>query len=177
MKNSVKFTAVLLAALALAACGKKNTVDNSSITDENTPAPTTVQVNVEPTPAPSVSVISSNNTEVTLGLVHFALDQYSLSAAAKKTLEANASSIKNQAAGKDYTVTVEGYCDERGTIAYNIALGEKRATEVKNYYNKLGVSAAKMTTISYGKEDPLCTDENETCWAQNRRANTVLQVK
>ncbi len=162
----------LCAVLALAAC-KKNTVEEDPYLDENLTAPTTVQVSVEETPV----VVEIKNTEVSLGTVNFELDRYNLSAASKKILEANAALIKSKAAQKAFTVTVEGNCDERGTIAYNIALGEKRANEVKNYYSKLGIKAANITTISYGKENPVCYEATENCWAKNRRANTVLLVK
>ena len=69
---------------------------------------------------------------------------------------------------------VEGNCDDRGTIAYNIALGEKRANEVKDYYVRLGIPADKITTVSYGKEKPVCYEATQACWAKNRRAETIL---
>jgi peptidoglycan-associated lipoprotein len=71
-------------------------------------------------------------------------------------------------------VTVEGHCDERGTREYNLALGARRANAVKEYLVSLGVSSARMETISYGKERPLCTQSDENCWAQNRRGVTVV---
>ena len=111
-----------------------------------------------------------------LGVVHFALDKYNLSDEARKIVEANAKAIKAQAAGADYTVVVEGNCDSRGTIAYNIALGEKRANEVKAYYVRLGIPAANISTVSYGKEKPVCYENTQSCWAKNRRADTILTV-
>jgi peptidoglycan-associated lipoprotein len=71
-------------------------------------------------------------------------------------------------------VTVEGNCDERGTREYNLALGARRANAAKEYLVSLGVSAARIDTISYGKERPTCTESTESCWAQNRRDVTTI---
>jgi peptidoglycan-associated lipoprotein len=71
-------------------------------------------------------------------------------------------------------VTVQGNCDERGTREYNLALGARRANAVKEYLVSLGVSSARVDTISYGKERPVCTESTEECWAQNRRGVTVI---
>ncbi len=65
-------------------------------------------------------------------------------------------------------VRIEGNCDERGTVEYNLALGQKRADSAKNYLTGLGVDAKMLDTISYGKERPVCTEHNEACWARNR---------
>ena len=109
---------------------------------------------------------------VNLAPVYFALNQYTLSKEARAVLEANAEILKVKGVK---TITVEGNCDDRGTIAYNIALGDKRAKEVKDYYVKLGLNADEVYTISYGKERPVCTDNTNACWAKNRRADTVIQ--
>jgi len=66
---------------------------------------------------------------------------------------------------------VEGHCDERGSAEYNLALGDRRATEAKDYLVEFGVPASQLTTISYGKERPQCTEHNEECWQKNRRAH------
>jgi peptidoglycan-associated lipoprotein len=71
-------------------------------------------------------------------------------------------------------VTIEGHCDERGTREYNLALGERRANSVANYLTALGIDKSRISTISYGKERPICTDSNEACWSQNRRGVTAL---
>jgi peptidoglycan-associated lipoprotein len=73
-----------------------------------------------------------------------------------------------------YTVTVEGHADERGTREYNIALGARRATSVKSYLASHGVTASRLRTISYGKERPIAVCDDISCWSQNRRAQTVL---
>ena len=71
-------------------------------------------------------------------------------------------------------VTLEGHCDERGSTEYNIALGDRRAQAARQYLASLGVSADRMEAISFGKEKPFCTESNETCWQQNRRAHFVM---
>jgi peptidoglycan-associated lipoprotein len=71
--------------------------------------------------------------------------------------------------------TVEGHCDERGSTEYNLGLGDRRATAVKDFLMQQGVSADRIRTISYGKEKPFCTEHNEACWQQNRRGHFVYQ--
>lgn len=71
-------------------------------------------------------------------------------------------------------VVVEGHCDERGSTEYNLALGDRRAQAAKDFLVSLGVGADRMQTVSYGKEKPFCTESNEDCWKQNRRAHFVL---
>src|SRR5271165_6573967 len=71
--------------------------------------------------------------------------------------------------------TIEGHCDERGSTEYNLALGDQRASAVKNELTTAGISASRIKTISYGKEKPFCTESNEACWQQNRRGHFVYQ--
>ncbi len=71
--------------------------------------------------------------------------------------------------------TIEGHCDERGSTEYNLALGDQRATAVKNALTTAGISAGRIKTISYGKEKPFCSESNEACWQQNRRGHLVYQ--
>jgi peptidoglycan-associated lipoprotein len=73
--------------------------------------------------------------------------------------------------------TIEGHCDERGTVEYNLALGEPRARAASDYLVSLGVAADRLKTVSYGKEIPACTQSNEQCWAQNRRAHFAVTGK
>ncbi|HUT85833.1 MAG TPA: OmpA family protein, partial [Elusimicrobiales bacterium] len=76
-----------------------------------------------------------------------------------------------------YDLLIEGHCDERGTIEYNIALGQKRANTVRTYYIRMGMPASSITTISYGKEKPLCYESSESCWTENRRTETKLRKR
>ncbi len=75
------------------------------------------------------------------------------------------------------TVTVEGHCDERGTVEYNLALGERRGNAARDYLVNLGVAAARLKTVSYGKEMPLCGEHSESCWQRNRRAHLRITGK
>ncbi len=164
MKNLLKLTLVLALAAGVTAC-KKNVKDdaNADLLGNGT---TEVVLEEDTTYTEEIAA------QVSLGVVHFALDKATLTAEARNILEANAKAIK--AAGSDYAVVVEGNCDDRGTIAYNIALGEKRANEVKAYYVRLGIPADKISTVSYGKEKPVCYEATQACWAKNRRADTIL---
>lgn len=98
--------------------------------------------------------------------VFFEFDSSELSGIARGTLRAQAEWLNTNAG---VNVTIEGHADERGTREYNLALGERRATAVKNYLVALGVSAGRVSTLSYGKERPDCGAQNEDCWARNRR--------
>jgi len=103
--------------------------------------------------------------------VFFDTDQTDLSPTAQATLDKQANWLNQY---NRYTFTIEGHADERGTRDYNFALGAKRAQNVRDYLVAKGVSASRMRTISYGKERPVATCDDISCWSQNRRAVTVL---
>lgn len=103
--------------------------------------------------------------------VHFAFDSSVLSDQAQQILNIKADYLR---AHSDMTVTVEGHCDDRGTDAYNIALGERRAESVKNFLVDLGIGTNRLNTVSYGEERPLAMGQNEASWAKNRRAQLVI---
>lgn len=73
-----------------------------------------------------------------------------------------------------FLVTLEGHCDDRGTPEYNLALGERRAVTARQYLSALGVDTGRLRTLTYGEERPVCTDSDEGCWGQNRRAHPVV---
>jgi peptidoglycan-associated lipoprotein len=98
--------------------------------------------------------------------VFFEFDKHRLTSRARMTLEKNAAWLRKH---KDVKVQIEGHCDERGTIEYNLALGEKRSTSVRNYFMSLGIDGSRLFTISYGEEKPTAMGHNESAWAQNRR--------
>ena len=106
--------------------------------------------------------------------VLFDYDSAQLSGETLDVLKANAAVLKSR---KDSEFLVAGHCDDRGTVAYNLALGQKRAKEVRDYYIRLGVDGRKVATISYGKEQGVCSDPNEDCWSRNRRAITGVRAK
>jgi peptidoglycan-associated lipoprotein len=103
--------------------------------------------------------------------VFFGFDKSDLAPEARATLDKQVAWLKKYGSVK---VTIEGHCDERGTREYNLALGERRATTVKNYLVAEGISADRVKTISYGKERPAVLGSNEAAWAQNRRGVTVV---
>jgi peptidoglycan-associated lipoprotein len=103
--------------------------------------------------------------------VFFPYDSIELSDNAREILRTNADWLGENPKAK---AEIEGHCDSRGTIEYNLALGAKRANAVRDYLVSLGVSSDRLTTISYGKELQICQEETESCWAENRRAHFVV---
>jgi len=127
-----------------------------------------------PKPAEEPSLRGKDYKEVPeISTILFDLDQATLRADARDTLEKNAQILKQH---DDWEVLVEGHCDERGTTEYNLGLGQKRAAAVRQYYMTLGLSGTKIATISYGKESPACTEHTEDCWSKNRRGVTKVRV-
>jgi peptidoglycan-associated lipoprotein len=106
--------------------------------------------------------------------IRFDYDSATLSDEALAALKKNADYLK---ARGELDVRIAGYCDERGTVEYNLALGQKRAKTVREYYIRLGVPGDTLATISYGKESPVCSEPTEECWAQNRRAQTTVRSR
>jgi peptidoglycan-associated lipoprotein len=178
------FTAVSLAlVLTLPACGKK------PVPPPPPPPPVAPEA---PPPAPPppprqeappvvdeyarIKAMSADEIDK-LGLladVYFEYDKADIRESERPTLTKNAEALKKY----DFLrVTVEGHCDERGTIEYNLALGERRARAVYDYLVSLGVPAARLKTVSYGKEVPVCGESNEGCWSKNRRAKSAVTGK
>jgi len=104
--------------------------------------------------------------------IHFGYNTYNIEPQDGSVLKANASWLESHATTR---VQVEGHCDERGSEEYNIALGAKRAQSAKDYLVTLGIPSSRISTISYGKELPLCQEHDESCWSQNRRDHFVVQ--
>jgi peptidoglycan-associated lipoprotein len=103
--------------------------------------------------------------------VLFDYDRYTIRPDARPALDAVASFLGNNL---NLNVVIEGHCDERGTDEYNLALGEKRSRATKDYLVSLGVSPLRMIIITYGEEKPLCTEKDDVCWQQNRRAHFAI---
>jgi peptidoglycan-associated lipoprotein len=91
-----------------------------------------------------------------------------------KILDANADWLK---ANPNMLLLITGNCDERGTVEYNLALGDRRARQAMNYLTSKGVDASRISTISYGKERPICKESNEKCWAMNRNDQFLVKPK
>jgi peptidoglycan-associated lipoprotein len=109
-----------------------------------------------------------------LGTVFFELDSWQLNDAARPVLQKNADWLKRWTSTR---IMIEGHADSRGTAEYNLALGERRAVAVRDYLVNLGVPANRIQIVSKGKESPFCTEENETCWQQNRRGHFLVTAK
>ena len=134
------------------------------------PAPTPAPVAA----APTTSIVpgSAEDLRVNVGdTVHFDYNKYAILDSDKATLQRQMAWLGRYPSVR---VVIEGHCDERGTREYNLALGARRANAVREYLVSLGVSAARVETVSYGKERPMCTDSTESCWAQNRRGVTII---
>ena len=115
---------------------------------------------------------SARDFSVNVGdIVYFSTDAVDLTPEAQQTLDKQARWLQQY---PQHTVTIEGHADERGTREYNIALGARRATAVRNFLVQKGLAQARVRTISYGKERPVAVCDDISCWSQNRRAQTVL---
>lgn len=114
------------------------------------------------------------NAERPLGDVYFDYDQSSVREDARGPLQKNSDWLKRWTSTQ---ITVEGHADSRGSSEYNLALGSRRATSVKDYLVNLGVPANRITVVSKGKEQPFCTEETEACWQQNRRGHFIITAK
>jgi peptidoglycan-associated lipoprotein len=123
-----------------------------------------------PPPPPPTPPPPPPNFAASVKDAFFDFDKSDIRPDAAQALTSDADFLK---AHPDIKFTIEGHCDERGSEEYNLGLGDRRATSAKNFLANLGVAADNMTTISYGKDKPFCTEHNEECWQQNRRAHLV----
>ena len=165
LSTGLKFAAVV-SALLVAGCASKKEAPPA----EPPPPPAAPA----PAPAPVSTIVpgSAEDLRVNVGdTVHFDYDQYALTDEDKGTLQRQATWLQKYPAVR---LTIEGHCDERGTREYNLALGARRANAVKEYLASLGVSSSRLETVSYGKERPVCTASDESCWAQNRRGVSTI---
>jgi peptidoglycan-associated lipoprotein len=155
LARGLRFAAVLFAALTVAACANQ--------TDQS-------QANAGAAATPG----SQQDFVVNVGdRVFFETDQTDLTPQARATLDKQAQWLTNYG---NYSFTIEGHADERGTREYNIALGARRAQTVRDYLASRGINPQRMRTISYGKERPVAVCNDISCWSQNRRAVTVLNA-
>jgi peptidoglycan-associated lipoprotein len=118
--------------------------------------------------------VSDLNKKGYLKDAFFDYDQSDLRDDARSALSANAEWLKRY---PSIQILIEGHCDERGTSAYNLALGDRRANAARDYLDSLGVAASRVRTVSYGKERPFCSESTEDCWQQNRRGHFVITAK
>lgn len=175
---------VWIGALALSmlfvGCPKKKPAPTPEV---EAPAPAPAEEVVAPTPPPPVDEtptpfsgdIESANIEAyetgLLGDVYFDFDRFELKSEARERLAKNAAFMKDH---PEFMFRIAGHCDERGTAEYNLALGERRANTAKDYLMSLGIPASRIQTISYGEEQPQCSESGESCWWRNRRDNFII---
>jgi peptidoglycan-associated lipoprotein len=176
----------------VAIVGLATIVGCKSTPDAPPPPPTRPAAPATPAPAPPPSTprdvapvedeynrvrkldIDAINNLGLLQEIHFEYDKADIRDEDRASLGKTADNLKKF----DYLrVTIEGHCDERGTVEYNLALGERRAKAAYDYLVSLGVPAARLKTVSYGKEIPLCRESNADCWARNRRGHFTVTGK
>ena len=183
-------TIALSAALSIAAAGCHKKVPAAAPTPQPPPptAPATPPRPPAPPPvAPPPTVpalteaeifarksVEQLNAEKPLDDVFFDLDKSSVRDDAKPALQKDADWLKKWTT---VVVTLEGHSDSRGTAEYNLGLGNRRASAVKDYLTSLGIPASRVNVVSKGKEQPFCNEENEGCWQQNRRGHFVITAK
>ena len=136
---------------------------------------------LEPTPAEEEAAaqeLDIRGTEFVstpeLATIYFEFDQFDLTPQARTALAKNAEILKRS---QKLEILTEGHCDEKGTVEYNLALGQKRAKTVRDYYRRLGIKPSRIATLSYGEEKPACTEPTEECWIKNRRVETKVRSK
>ncbi len=176
MKRRIHMVLALLAmGLLLTACSGKAPVKDDPIADQGIIVEEDVSTIQEPVVSEEVEEIveiqpdyaAMAPAEYGVGDIFFAFDKYDLDREAMSILSANARALREA----DVVVMISGHCDERGTVEYNMALGEKRALAVRDYLVSLGVPARNLRTTSYGKSKPFAWGHNEAAWAKNRRAH------
>lgn len=155
----------LVACLMVVGCKGKQTQ-----TDQPIETTTTGGAAIDSTPLSFDPMGSDSGKIAGLVTVNFGFDKSNLDSTAKKNIATNVEWMK---ANPTVKVQIEGHCDSRGTIEYNVALGERRANVVKAYMVSLGVATDRLSVISYGKEKPIDAADTEAAWAKNRRANFV----
>jgi peptidoglycan-associated lipoprotein len=164
----LRYLGIVAAVALLAACETAPKAENkSAASSQTTPAQqsTTTMTNVPPgSQADFVANVGDR--------IFFAFDKSDLSGESKGTLDKWVAFLKKYPSDK---LTIEGHCDERGTVEYNLALGDRRATAAKNYLVAQGVDAGRLKTISYGKSRPAVMGHDEAAWSQNRRDVGVVQ--
>jgi peptidoglycan-associated lipoprotein len=180
---------LLVASVTAGACAKKKPEPPPAAPAPAAPAPaTTPQAPPPPPPPPPATpppaptedeifakkTLDQLNAEKPLGDVFFAYDSQTLSDEGRAALQKNLDWMKRWTSTK---VMVEGHADNRGTNEYNLALGERRATAVKDYLVSLGLTADRITIVSKGEEQPFCQEDNESCWHENRRGHFIITAK
>ena len=187
LRSAAAVLPILALTLLLAGCPKR-----PAMTAATAPPPVPPAAAAAPTPAPAPAPIApapvapptaapappappkEYRANDALKSIFFAFDKSDIRPGDAKVLDATAAYLK---ANPSQLVLIEGHCDERGTADYNLALGERRAKSAMNYLVSNGIEAGRITTISYGKERPVCSERAETCWSRNRNDTFLTKEK
>ena len=187
LRSAAAVLPILALTLLLAGCPKR-----PAMTAATAPPPVPLAAAAPPTPAPAPAPIApapvapptaapappappkEYRANDALKSIFFAFDKSDIRPGDAKVLDATAAYLK---ANPSQLVLIEGHCDERGTADYNLALGERRAKSAMNYLVSNGIEAGRITTISYGKERPVCSERAETCWSRNRNDTFLTKEK
>ena len=186
LRSAAAVLPILGLTLLLAGCPKRPAMTAATAPPPVPPAAVAPPTPAAPAPAPVAPAPVAPPTAVTpappkeykandaLKPIYFAFDKSDIRPDDAKVLDATAAYLK---ANAGQLVLIEGHCDERGTAEYNLALGERRAKAAMNYLVSNGVEAGRITTISYGKERPVCSEHNEACWSRNRNDTFLTKEK
>ncbi len=166
MRKTLTVAAAAIA-ITIAGCGKKPAPVTTPPPADQAGTATGDDVGLVELPESQADLVAKAGSDS----VYFGTDEYALDTAARTTLTAQARWLL---ANPNVRASIEGHADERGTREYNLALGERRANSARDFLVTQGVPATRLTTISWGKERPAVPGSNETAWAQNRRAVTVI---
>jgi peptidoglycan-associated lipoprotein len=172
MRRSPRIETLALAvfvAAALTALGCASRKQVSTTTPEP-PPPAPTESEAPPPPPPPSDASSQSEVQAALRDAFFDFDDAGLRNDAKTALENNARFMEQNSGS---AVVIEGHCDERGSVEYNLALGERRAKAAREFLVSYGIAASRLTTISYGKERPIDSGHDEDSWSKNRRAHFV----
>ena len=167
---SLALTLLLVGMLAAVGCSSRKQVTTADTTPP--PAPPAETATTPPPPPPSATETDTETRTAGLEDAYFDFDAAEIRQDAKDALTNNGKYLESHGSS---SVVIEGHCDERGSVEYNLALGERRARAAKEFLVSYGIPATRMTTISYGKERPFDSGHDESAWSKNRRAHFVAR--
>ncbi len=175
MRRTPRIAAVALAGLAIVlalapGCASRKKITTAQV--EPPPAPREVKQETPPPAKETAPPAPPSEEKLSLQDAFFDFDDFSLRTDAKSALTNDGKFLEGNSSK---SIAIEGHCDERGSVEYNLALGEKRAKAAKDYLVSYGIAANRMTTISYGKERPFDSGHDEEAWAKNRRAHFTVK--
>lgn len=163
--RTASLSLILALGLVLSSCGSSSKQDTDAVD------PSFSSVDEQAQDALRVNSDSDSGTAGGLRTVHFDFNSAALTPAARSALQNNVEFLRRNS---NVRVQIEGHCDERGGVQYNLALGERRARSIRDYLISMGIEARRISTISFGKERPIAFGHDESAWSQNRRGNFVI---